>query len=354
MTNHVYSHESPDWDRLCQSLNSSGVVAIRHGQLGARTTYRVGGNAAVVAEVASARDLVIVASHISSFGVADIVIVGNGSNMLVADSGYNGIAIVLNATGRDDIVVHADGSIDVSGHVSLPQLARQTVAAKRCGLEWAVGVPGTVGGGVRMNAGGHGSDMAASVISARIFDVSCGSCADVSVSDLGLRFRASALLDTHVVVSAHCATSEPRLHNGHNCQDELSEIVRWRRENQPGGQNAGSVFVNPGSGDLSAGALIDSAGLRGVRHGSAVVTEKHANFIQADPSGSADDVVALMCEVQDAVQNRHNISMRSEIRLIGFPPEITERFIGTEHHDQTWVAAASKLDAIVRSGDLTL
>ena len=353
MTSHQLS-DSDLWDAVHQGLLDVHVSSTRCGALGARTTYRVGGTAEIVVEVQSVSDLIAVSRVVAHHGVSQIVIVGNGSNMLVAEHGYNGIALVIGATGSDEIEVLSDGSVRASGHLSLPQLARQSVAAHRCGLEWAVGVPGTVGGAVRMNAGGHGSDMASSLVSVQLFDVVSGTGAEVAVSDLGLRFRGSALGDTHVVVSGLFATSDPTSHHGHSCADELTEIVRWRRENQPGGQNAGSVFVNPGTADRSAGALIDAAGLRGLRHGSAVVTEKHANFIQSDPGGSADDVVTLMCEVQNRVKQVHGIVMRSEIRLVGFDPAIAERFLDADRHDPTLVHAASKLDAIVRNGNLSL
>jgi cell division septal protein FtsQ len=99
---------------------------------------------------------------------------------------------------------------------------------------------------------------------------------------------------------------------------ELQEVVRWRRENQPGGQNAGSVFVNPEPGKVSAGAVIDELGMRGLRVGSAQVSEKHANFIQADEHGSAHDVVALMAEIRRRVRDERGYLLRSEIRLVGF------------------------------------
>ena len=97
----------------------------------------------------------------------------------------------------------------------------------------------------------------------------------------------------------------------------LSEIVQWRREHQPGGQNAGSVFTNP-IGD-SAGRLIESAGCKGLRIGSAEVSSKHANFFQADAGGSADDVLALMVEVARRVMDHSGIRLEPETRLIGFP-----------------------------------
>lgn len=348
---------TPQWHDVHNALVSGGVQASLNAPLGARTTYRVGGNGAVVAEVASFDDLVHVSRVIQDHAIHNVLIVGNGSNMLVADNGYSGLAVMLDAVGSDEILIDEDAAVVVSGHVSLPQMARQSVAVNRCGLEWAVGVPGTVGGAIRMNAGGHGSDMASSVIDAVIFDIVMGRMARVGAADLGLRFRASALGGHHVVVSVRLAThfagdDEGRhAHSGRTCNEEISDIVRWRREHQPGGQNAGSVFVNPGVEAKSAGALIDAAGLRGLRNGTAVVTEKHANFIQSDPGGQADDVVALMCRVQDSVQQHHGIRMRSEVTLVGFDPEISARFADEVRHDPNVVRAQDKLEVIVASGD---
>jgi UDP-N-acetylmuramate dehydrogenase len=206
-------------------------------------------------------------------------------------------------------------TVTAGGGVSLPVLARQTVAAGLTGLEWAVGVPGSVGGGVRMNAGGHGSDIASSLAGVRVFDLRSGEDCGVPAHALGLRFRGSDLDDHHLVVSA-------RFELAHGDREEseatLAEIVRWRREHQPGGQNAGSVFVNPIPGELSAGELIDSLDLRGLRIGSAEVSPKHANFIQADEGGRADDVRALMAAVRARVLEERGIALRSEIRQIGF------------------------------------
>lgn len=348
---------SSRWQLVHAALVEGGTNASLDAPLGPRTTYRVGGNGAVVVEVKSFDDLIHVSRVVGNYEINDVLIVGNGSNMLVSDDGFDGLAIVLDSVGPDDIRIDDDGAVVVSGHVSLPQLARQSVAAQRCGLEWAVGVPGTVGGAVRMNAGGHGSDMAASVIDVVIVDIVAGRHAQVAVGDLGLRFRASALGRHHVVASVRCATrnsgaDEGRsAHDRRSCSEEIAAIVRWRREHQPGGQNAGSVFVNPGVGSQSAGALIDATGLRGRRHGSAVVTDKHANFIQADPNGRAVDVVSLMCDVQDAVHAQHGVLMRSEITLVGFEPSIASRFADHTHHDPDVARAEAKLDAIVAHGN---
>ena len=205
--------------------------------------------------------------------------------------------------------------VTASAGSSLPVVARKTAAAGLTGFEWAVGVPGSIGGAVRMNAGGHGSDMAGSLIEVTIVDLVANCERNVPAADIGLSFRHSELPASAVVVEARL-----QLAHGDRGESErmISEIVSWRRANQPGGQNAGSVFVNPVPGEVSAGALIDAAGLRGMRVGSAYVSHKHANFIQVDDGGSADDVRALMQIVSDRVESTSGYALRSEIRLVGF------------------------------------
>jgi len=248
---------------------------------------------------------------------------GRGSNMLISNSGFRGLAIALGPFAEQIAMPSPDQDpiVVVGAMTSLPVVARQSVAAGLRGFEWAVGVPGSIGGAVRMNAGGHGSDMIASLLSVRLFHIERGIEANVSAANLGLRFRGSDLNDQHIVLSATL-----RLARGDKAEGEsrLAEIVKWRRENQPGGQNAGSVFVNPVSGASSAGALIDGLGLRGYRIGTAEISEKHANFIQADEDGNADDVVELMTFVRQRVAEAHGIELRSEIRLVGFSAAISQ------------------------------
>jgi UDP-N-acetylmuramate dehydrogenase len=287
------------------------------------TTYRVGGAAALFVEVQSVDDLAAIADARRATGLA-VLVVGRGSNMLVADSGFNGLAVsISSAFGAIDIPAvealppGAACTVEAGGGASLPVLARRTAAAGVTGFEWAVGVPGSVGGAVRMNAGGHGSDMAASLVDIDVFDLAGDHTGVVTlpVDQLGLRFRASSLAPAHVVIAARLALARgAREHAEH----QIAEIVRWRRQHQPGGQNCGSVFVNPVPGEVTAGALVDSLGLRGLRIGSAWVSEKHANFVQAGDGGSAADVRAVIEEVRRRVAESTGYRMRSEVRLVGF------------------------------------
>ena len=289
-----------------------GPAARRRVPLGPYTTYRVGGAAEVLFEAQGPEDLEGVRAAVEASAI-DVLVVGKGSNLLVADAGFAGLAVVL---GSDFETLAIDGRVVRAGAaVSLPVLARRTASAGLGGLEWAVGVPGSVGGGVRMNAGGHGSDIAATLRLVGVADLrsSRPGIAEVPADRLDLSYRHSNLSDHEVVVWA-----EFGLHPGNAAasEAEIADIVRWRREHQPGGSNAGSVFTNP-PGD-SAGRLIDAAGLRGLRVGSASVSTKHANFFQADPAGSADDVAALMQEVQRKVQQHSGVRLQPEVRMVGF------------------------------------
>mgnify|MGYP000117756291 FL=1 len=311
-------------EALEHAFGMFGSKAKRNVDLSQFTTYKVGGTAALHMMVSSIDDLYLVSAVLAEVELP-ILVIGRGSNLLISDSGFKGLAITMSGLADYVDLPNRDEDPGVEpialfgGSVALPVAARQSVARGLTGFEWGVGVPGSVGGAVRMNAGGHGSDMASSLTSVRMFHLRKGREAHVNAVDLGLRFRGSALDDHHVVLSATVDLEWSK--SPEASEAELQEVVRWRRENQPGGQNAGSVFVNPEPGKVSAGAVIDELGMRGMRVGSAEVSEKHANFIQADVGGNAQDVVALMAEVRRRVRDERGYVLRSEIRLIGFEDE---------------------------------
>ncbi len=304
--------------------------------IGPRTTYRVGGRAALLLEAGGVDDLLAVAPAVAGTGLP-VLVLGRGSNLLVADDGFAGLVVTLAGPEFAAITMAARGATDTGdsnddpggryrvragGGVALPVLARQTAAAALTGLEWAVGVPGSVGGAVRMNAGGHGADTRTTLRRCALVDLRTGQHERRLVSELAMGYRRSSITADQVVVEA-----EYQLAPGDRERSEatIRDISRWRREHQPGGQNAGSVFINP-LGEPpgnSAGWLVDAAGLKGHRHGSAAVSTKHANFILADPGGSADDVVALMLEVQRLVRERLGVTLLAEVRLLGFPEHFT-------------------------------
>jgi UDP-N-acetylmuramate dehydrogenase len=287
-----------------------GDRAARDVPVGPLTTYRVGGPAALFLEATGDDDLRLAARAVGEAGVP-VLVVGKGSNLLVADRGFDGLALVL---GEAYDFVEVDGTtVRAGAATSLPVLARRTAKEALTGLEWAVGVPGSVGGGVRMNAGGHGSDVAATLRRVRLLDLQTGDDGVVPAADLDLAYRSSAVTGARVVVWAEFGLAPG---DADASTREIAEIVRWRREHQPGGQNAGSVFTNP-PGD-AAGRLVEASGCKGLRVGTAQVSEKHANFIQADAGGSADDVWALVQEVRRRVREATGVDLHPELKLAGF------------------------------------
>ena len=323
--------------------------AKRNVDLSQFTTYKVGGSAALHMTVSSIDDLYLVSAVLAEVELP-ILVIGRGSNLLISDSGFKGLALTIGGLADYVDLPNRDEDPEVEpialfgGSVALPVAARQSVARGLTGFEWGVGVPGSVGGAVRMNAGGHGSDMASSLTSVRMFHLRKGLEAHVNAVDLGLRFRGSALDDHHVVLSATVDLEWSKAPEA--SEAELQEVVRWRRENQPGGQNAGSVFVNPEPGKVSAGAVIDELGMRGLRVGSAQVSEKHANFIQADVGGSAQDVVALMAEVRRRVRDERGYVLRSEIRLVGFEDETDPAIVDLINKDSDVGVSTIRLEQV--------
>jgi UDP-N-acetylmuramate dehydrogenase len=298
------------------ALAPLGDQVTRGGRLGPMTTYRVGGAAAVLVTATSYQDLSVVADAVAATALP-VLVVGRGSNLLVAEAGFGGIAVVLDTDGFG-FVTAADLGVRAGGAVALPALARQTVELGLTGLEWAVGVPGSVGGGVRMNAGGHGGDIAHSLLWCRLVDLGRpgGPVSTRETAELDFGYRHSAIGPGQVVTEAAFRLAPGEREAGRRT---IRQIVRWRREHQPGGQNAGSVFTNPA--DDSAGRLIDAAGLKGRRWRTAMVSPKHANFIQADPRGSSDDVGELIEQVQAEVDRVHGVRLIPEVQMIGFHPK---------------------------------
>jgi UDP-N-acetylmuramate dehydrogenase len=291
--------------------------AVRHDvPVSDLTTYRLGGPVAVVARVTTDADLGAVAGVVAAADPPPaVLVVGRGSNLLVADRGFEGVAVILDGAFAAVSVTLDTATADAGGAAPLPVLARRAAAAGLAGLEFYVGIPGSVGGAVRMNAGGHGRETRDVLRRAWVLDLLDGDEAPQArpVADLDLGYRRSALTDTQVVTRAEFAGTAD---TPAGCDGRVAEIVRWRREHQPGGANAGSVFRNP-PGD-SAGRLIDAAGLKGHRVGGAVVSTKHANFFQAEPGATATDLARLVAEVQARVEEVTGVRLVPELQLVGF------------------------------------
>ncbi len=300
-------------DRVAVCRNLLGELAAIQFSLGRETTYRIGGETALFIEINDHPSLERVAAAAVTSGI-EVLVLGNGSNLLIADRGFDGLAIRLGGQFAELQIDSESGSITAGAACSYPVLARQSVASGLSGLEWAVGIPGTVGGAVTMNAGGHGSMTEMNLVDATVLDFSTGTQSRLRTSELGCSYRHSNIESHQLVVGA--TFQAVRSIDRSASQAELDEIVRWRRNHQPGGRNCGSVFTNPPQD--SAGRLIESVGLKGHRLGSAQVSTKHANFIQADADGRADDVRELIDEIALRVFEMTGVALETELRMVGF------------------------------------
>jgi UDP-N-acetylmuramate dehydrogenase len=307
-------------DRVAEELAAAlpGAVA-RDVPFADLSTYRVGGPVAVVARAGSEAALAAVGGVVARHR-PPVLVVGRGSNLLVADRGFDGLAVVLEGE-FEEVELAAGGAgppaVRAGGGVALPVLARRAAAAGLAGLEFFVGIPGSVGGAVRMNAGGHGRETHDVLERAWIVDLlappgeGAPSITLRTGAGLGLDYRHSNLSVAEVVVAAEFSATHD---DAFACEERIAEIVRWRREHQPGGANAGSVFRNP-PGD-SAGRLIEASGLKGLRVGGAVVSQKHANFFQAETGATAGDVRRLVAEVQRRVADATGVELVPELHMV--------------------------------------
>lgn len=291
-------------------MNSTRHDAIEQDvDLAPFTTYKVGGAARWFADVGDEDTLRQV---IEANAGGDLLVLGRGSNLVVSDAGFPGLVVRLVGEFLT-ASLSPGGSIEAGGGMPLPKLARFAATKGRGGLEFFVGIPGSVGGAVRMNAGGHGSDTAAWLADASVLDVTSGTITERSPSDLDLSYRHSNLATDEIVLGGRFRTIERSTEEG---EAMLRQITRWRREHQPGGKlNAGSVFKNP-PGD-SAGRIIDSLGLKGFRRGGAAVSELHANFFVSDRDAKAQQVWDLVWAVRRRVGEATGIWLSPELRFVG-------------------------------------
>lgn len=306
---------SPAIEALAQRLPPSVRRDVPTGPL---TTYGAGGPAALALTVRDEEELAAVARAVAAAdGSVPVLVVGLGSNLLVCDAGFDGLLLTLGPAFAS-IAIDAT-TVQAGARAKLPVVARQSAGAGLTGFEWAAGVPGSIGGAVRMNAGVPDAEMADSLTRVRVVDLVSGEDGVVPASDLSLGYRTSSIRPEQIVVWAELelAPTDPAV-----ARAAIKDKTQWRRDHQPGGRNAGSVFTNPEG--TSAGRLIDEAGCKGLRIGTAEVSPKHANFIQSDEGGRAQDIWDLMVEVRRRVHEETGIALHAETCLVGFPamPEL--------------------------------
>lgn len=288
------------------------------------TTARIGGPADLLIEVNSADDLkqiVLTARKVS----LPIFILGGGANVLVSDAGVRGLTIINKAK---RIEFRDGGQVWCESGTVLPTLARECGARGLGGLEWALGVPGTVGGAVVGNAGAHGRDIAASLISATILNER-NQVVEWSTAEFEYEYRSSRIKKNQHLAACAQRKNEPRtaqqvvlaaifqlrFEDRSELEKRANEFTDYRRRTQPPGASIGSMFKNPAG--TAAGRLIDQAGLKGTAIGGAEISGIHANFFVNRGDAKAADVKALIDLARQQVKEKFGVELELEIELVG-------------------------------------
>jgi UDP-N-acetylmuramate--L-alanine ligase/UDP-N-acetylenolpyruvoylglucosamine reductase len=302
------------WDRWAAKLRpllSPETRFVREESLAQRTTMRVGGAARVYAEPCNEADLQILVTRSKADGVS-LFMLGRGSNLLVPDEGVEGLVIALNHPFWSAFTPQADGRIWVGAGLRLKNLCGLAAKAGFHGFEFLEGIPGCVGGALRMNAGAMGGWTFDVVEEVRLLQAD-GRIVQLPKSAMDVDYRHCGGLDEAIALGAWLrpkANQDPEA-----VAAQIEAYRRKRQASQPREPSAGCIFKNP-DGD-SAGRLIDECGLKGQKVGDALVSPVHANFIVNTGSASASEVIALVRRVRAAVRLRKGIDLEPEVILYG-------------------------------------
>lgn len=296
------------FETLCNMLGEENVLC--NEPMSAHTTFRVGGPADYFVTPRSEEALAELAAFVTKEGIPHYIL-GNGSNLLVGDKGYRGVIIQI---GRSLGEVRVEGDeICAQAGVSLARLAAEAREASLTGLEFASGIPGTLGGAVMMNAGAYGGEMKQVVVGARALAPS-GEIREIPVEKLELGYRTSIFAQNEDVILG--AALKLKKGDVNQIQKNMDELKRRRMEKQPlEYPSAGSTFKRP-EGHF-AGKLIEDAGLRGFSVGGAQVSEKHCGFVINKGGATAADIVSLMEQVAERVERTSGVRLKPEVRQIG-------------------------------------
>lgn len=283
------------------------------------STYRIGGPARAVVLPQTVADVVAATTFAREQGISWLAL-GLGSNLLISDRGFDGIVIRI-GKGLDRVERSGpEGHLwSVGAGLPTPLLARQSAAAGHGGAQRLIGVPGTVGGGIFMNAGAHGQDFSLITRSVDVIE-SDGKFRTIPSSQVSWRYRSSGL--EGVVVVGGTFALEPG--DPEQTRDELASYLKKRREGTPFDEPCcGSVFRNPAgpvsgaAGQRTAGQLIEACGLKGFRVGGAEVSPKHANYIVNLGTATAADVQGVIGAVRERVHREFGVALELEVKLIG-------------------------------------
>ena len=277
--------------------------------MSSHTTFRVGGPADIFAEP-RAHELLDLIRYLNEQG-EPYTVIGNGSNLLVGDKGIRGVVVAL-GDGIGDVDVEEDCEIYAGAGALLSRVASEAAACGLTGMEFASGIPGSIGGAIAMNAGAYDGEMKDVVEYVNV--IHDNEFVKYTCEEMDFSYRHSRILDTGDIVVGVCI----KLSSGDigSIREKMSELNRRRAEKQPINlPSAGSTFKRPKG--FFAGKLIEDAGLRGYRVGGACVSEKHCGFVVNDKNATAADIKTLIEEVQQKVFENSGVHLEPEVRLLG-------------------------------------
>lgn len=278
--------------------------------LAKRTTLRVGGSADVYVEPDSEADLARVLQFCQA-GRIPWLLLGRGSNLLIRDGGVRGVVVCLAQPGFAQIEI-AGAHLRCGAGAKLKAVASKARALGLAGLEFLEGIPGSVGGALRMNAGAMGGSTFAVISQVRFMDPT-GKAVDRAAAEIPAQYRSCPFFKTHIALAA-TFVGQPGSKTEITQRAEEFNQVRWK--SQPKEASAGCIFKNP-SPTLSAGQLIDQLGLKGTRRGGAVVSQVHANFIVNEGHATAADVLELIDFIKAEAKARRGVELHEEVEIIG-------------------------------------
>ena len=281
------------------------------------TSYGIGGPAGAYITPRDRDDLRRIL-HFADEQNIRVFFIGSGSNLLVADEGLNGIVITL---------IKSFNKLEIKGchiyaetGVMLGHMVKHCIKQKLTGLETMVGVPGTLGGALMMNAGAFGSEISNCLKNVDVMTLT-GEIKQYSVKDIDFNYRHSSFKKNEIIMSANFVLKKA---TKQEIMNKRAKASAGRKETQPlRFRSAGSLFKNPKK-DVAAGYLIDKAGLKGTHRGDAEISEKHANFFVNHGKANAEDVVFLIRLARKTVEKKFGINLELEVKTLGFKPEIFE------------------------------
>ena len=279
--------------------------------MASHTTFRIGGLADCFVQLENTEQLIKVQKYLSQVGVP-FFILGNGSNLLVSDAGFRGVILQI---GPKMSKVTVEGNVIVAqAGASMAQIARTAMEHELAGMEFASGIPGTIGGGVVMNAGAYGGELSQIVTQVNVVN-SEGEIMELDNETMEFGYRTSTIRNNPFTVTEVIL----RLEKGDRQQirERMEELAARRREKQPlEYPSAGSTFKRPAG--YYAGQLIMEAGLRGFQCGGAKVSDKHCGFVINTGNATAEDVRTLIREIQTRVKDQFNVNLETEVLFLGW------------------------------------